>query len=210
MRIFRGMPLVFGIAGLLLAALVIASCVFGQNAQPKMLFSSGGAARCAEELMCRICQGDYAGASAFCCGNPTLDPDPRTETEKQIWEAFTGSLEYTLVGDCYATSDGAAQDVMFRSLQIPSVTRNLRQRAQTLLASRIAGAQTMSEVYDEDLAYREDFVMDVLKDAVAEAIDADGRCTQQKLTLHLICHRGHWQVVPDAALLNAVCGGILG
>ena len=210
MRVFRGLPLVFGIAGLLLGALVLACCVFGGTMEPKMLFSSDGAARCAEELMYRICQGDYAGASACCRGNPVLDPDPRTGTEKQLWQAFTDSLEYSLAGSCYATAQGVAQDVMFRSLLLPGVTRNLRQRAEKLLERRVAEAKTMAEVYDEDLSYREDFLQAVLSDAVAEAIEEDGCSLEQTLTLQLTCDRGRWQVTPDAAWMNAVCGGIPG
>lgn len=210
MRIFRGVPLLFGIMGLLLAALAIASCIFGRIAEPKMLFASDGAARCAEALMDRLCRGDYAGASACCLGNPALDPAPRTETEKQLWQAFTGSMEYTLVGDCYATPVGAAQDVTLRSLQIPGVTRNLRQRAEKLLERRVAEAKTMAEVYEDDLSYREDFLQAVLSDAVEEAIEEDGCSLEQTLTLQLTCDRGRWQVMPDAAWMNAVCGGIPG
>ena len=210
MRIFRGVPLLFGIMGLLLGALVLACCVFGRTMEPKMLFPSDGAARCAEALMDRLCRGDYAGASACCLGNPALDPAPRTETEKQLWQAFSDSLEYTLVGSSYATAQGVAQDVTFRSLLLPSVTRNLRQRAETLLARRVAEAKTMAEVYEENLSYREDFLQAVLNDAVKEAIEEDGCSLEQTLTLQLTCDRGRWQVMPDAALLNAVCGGIPG
>ncbi len=210
MRLFRGLPLAFGIGGLLLAALVLACCVLGGTMEPKMLFASDGAARCAEALMDRLCRGDYAGASACCLGNPALDPAPRTEIERQLWQAFTGSLEYSLADSSYATAQGVAQDVTFRSLLLPSVTRNLRQRAEKLLERRVTEAKTMAEVYEEDLSYREDFLRAVLSDAVAEAIDADGRCTEQRLTLQLTCDRGRWQVMPDAALLNAVCGGIPG
>ena len=210
MRIFRGVPLFFGIMGLLLGASVLACCVLGGTMEPKMLFASDGAARCAEELMYRICQGDYAGASACCLGNPALDPTPRTEIERQFWQAFTDSLEYTLVGSSYATAQGVAQDVTFRSLLLPGVTRNLRQRAETLLERRVAEAKTMAEVYEDDLSYREDFLRAVLNDAVKEAIEEDGCSLEQTLTLQLTCDRGRWQVMPDAALLNAVCGGIPG
>lgn len=175
-----------------------------------MLFASDGAARCAEALMDRLCRGDYAGASACCLGNPALDPTPRTETEKQLWQAFSDSLEYTLVGSSYATAQGVAQDVTFRSLLLPGVTRNLRQRAEKLLERRVAEAKTMAEVYEEDLSYREDFLQAVLNDAVKEAIEEDGCSLEQTLTLQLTCDRGRWQVMPDAALLNAVCGGIPG
>lgn len=210
MRLFRGLPLAFGIGGLLLAALVLACCVFGRTMEPKMLFPSDGAARCAEALMDRLCRGDYAGASACCLGNPALDPAPRTETEKQLWQAFSDSLEYTLVGSSYATAQGVAQDVTFRSLLLPGVTRNLRQRAETLLERRVAEAKTMAEVYEEDLSYREDFLRAVLSDAVKEAIEEDGCSLEQTLTLQLTCDRGRWQVTPDAAWMNAVCGGIPG
>ena len=210
MRLFRGLPLAFGIGGLLLAALVLACCVFGRTMEPKMLFPSDGAARCAEALMDRLCRGDYAGASACCLGNPALDPTPRTETEKQLWQAFSDSLEYTLVGSSYATAQGVAQDVTFRSLLLPGVTRNLRQRAETLLERRVAEAKTMAEVYEEDLSYREDFLRAVLSDAVKEAIEEDGCSLEQTLTLQLTCDRGRWQVTPDAAWMNAVCGGIPG
>ena len=210
MRIFRGVPLLFGIMGLLLGALVLACCVFGRTMEPKMLLPSDGAARCAEALMDRLCRGDYAGASACCLGNPALDPAPRTETEKQLWQAFSDSLEYTLVGSSYATAQGVAQDVTFRSLLLPGVTRNLRQRAEKLLERRVAEAKTMAEVYDEDLSYREDFLQAVLNDAVKEAIEEDGCSLEQTLTLQLTCDRGRWQVTPDAAWMNAVCGGIPG
>lgn len=210
MRIFRGVPLLFGIMGLLLGASVLACCVFGRTMEPKMLFPSDGAARCAEALMDRLCRGDYAGASACCLGNPALDPAPRTETEKQLWQAFSDSLEYTLVGSSYATAQGVAQDVTFRSLLLPGVTRNLRQRAETLLERRVAEAKTMAEVYEEDLSYREDFLRAVLSDAVKEAIEEDGCSLEQTLTLQLTCDRGRWQVTPDAAWMNAVCGGIPG
>ncbi len=210
MRIFRGVPLLFGIMGLLLGASVLACCVFGRTMEPKMLFPSDGAARCAEALMDRLCRGDYAGASACCLGNPALDPAPRTETEKQLWQAFSDSLEYTLVGDCYATAQGVAQDVTFRSLLLPGVTRNLRQRAEKLLERRVAEAKTMAEVYEEDLSYREDFLQAVLNDAVKEAIEEDGCSLEQTLTLQLTCDRGRWQVMPDAAWMNAVCSGIPG
>ena len=210
MRIFRGVPLLFGIMGLLLAALVLACCVLGGTMEPKMLFPSDGAARCAEALMDRLCRGDYAGASACCLGNPALDPAPRTEIERQLWQAFSDSLEYTLAGSSYATAQGVAQDVTFRSLLLPSVTRNLRQRAEKLLERRVAEAKTMAEVYEEDLSYREDFLQAVLSDAVAEAIEEDGCSLEQTLTLQLTCDRGRWQVMPDAAWMNAVCGGIPG
>ena len=98
----------------------------------------------------------------------------------------------------------------FRSLLLPGVTRNLRQRAEKLLERRVAEAKTMAEVYEDDLSYREDFLQAVLSDAVEEAIEEDGCSLEQTLTLQLTCDRGRWQVMPDAAWMNAVCGGIPG
>lgn len=212
MRVSKGFSVLFGFLGVLLAAAVLAVCVLNRNAEPRMLLAPEGAARCADALLSSICSGDYEGASAYLVGNPALTSGQQMETEvaEQIWDAFTGSLQYELVGSCYAVDSGVAQNVKLRYLEIPSVTENLKQRAGQMLEQRVEAAQTMAEVYDDSHEYREDFVKLVLQDAVSAAIAEDGRYAEQSLTLKLVCDRGQWLVVPDEALLNAISGGILG
>ena len=126
-----------------------------------------------------------------------------------IWEAFQSSISYELRGDCYTTEQGLAQDVSISCMDVTSVTVNLKERSQTLLEQRVAEAVDVSEIYDENNDYREDFVMAVLRDAVEDALEEDARMMTMELTVNLSYQDGKWWVVADEALLDAISGGIL-
>ena len=104
---------------------------------------------------------------------------------------------------------GLAQDVSISCMDVTSVTVNLKERSQTLLEQRVAEAVDVSEIYDENNDYREDFVMAVLRDAVEDALEEDARMMTMELTVNLSYQDGKWWVVADEALLDAISGGIL-
>lgn len=89
------------------------------------------------------------------------------------------------------------------------MTVNLKERSQTLLEQRVAEAVDVSEIYDENNEYREDFVMAVLRSAVEDALKEDARKMTVELTVKLSYQDGSWWVVADEALLDAISGGIL-
>ena len=126
-----------------------------------------------------------------------------------IWEALVDSMRYELVGDCYATEDGLAQDVTMSYMDINSVTATLKDRSQALLEQRVDEAERLDEVYDENLQYREDFVMDVLYDAAAAALEEDAQTVTTKLTLKMSYQGQKWWIIADRELLDAISGGIL-
>lgn len=162
-------------------------------------------------LMNAVCDGDYEEASKSIYGTPDLgvDREPESEVGGLIWNAFRVSISYELLGECYTTDQGLAQDVVITCMDISSVTEHLRERSQGLLEQRVAEAADVSEIYDENNEYREEFVMDVLYDAVVDALAEDAREMTVELTVNLIHHNGKWWVVADEALLNAISGGIL-
>jgi hypothetical protein len=126
-----------------------------------------------------------------------------------IWEAFCDSMRYELVGECYATEDGLAQNVVFSCIDITSVTETLKDRSQDLLEQRVEEAEDLEEVYDEDLQYREDFVMDVLYDAAVAALKEDAQTITAELTVNMAYQNGQWWIIADKALLDAISGGVL-
>ena len=162
-------------------------------------------------LMNAVSEGDYEEASQSIYGTPSLgvDREASDEVGVMIWEAFQGSITYELLGDCYTTEQGLAQDVSISCMDVTSVTENLKERSQTLLEQRVAEAVDVSEIYDENNEYREDFVMAVLQDAVEEALQEDARSMTVQLTVNLSYQDGRWWVVADEALLDAISGGIL-
>lgn len=212
MKATNGLARVFGTMGILLAALAVTVSLLAREASPWMLVAPRGASTCAEAMLSRLSAGDYAGASEYLYGHPSLDAGKihSSELTQQIWDAFTGSLQYELMGGCYATTKGIAQKVLISGLEISSVTGSLQQRAQSLLEARVDRADSMDEIYDEDFNYRADLLSAVLHDAADEAVAKDGRMQQRELTLNMVYENDRWWVVLDQPLLNAISGGMVG
>lgn len=125
-----------------------------------------------------------------------------------LWNAFLDSTEFALVGDCYTTDVGLAQNISFTYLDSASVTANLRERSQALLNQRVEEAEDVSEIYDENNEYRESVVMEALQEAVKAALQEDAETVTVSLTVNLKYQNGTWWVVVDNALLDAFSGGI--
>ena len=89
------------------------------------------------------------------------------------------------------------------------MTAVLKDRSQALLEQRVDEAENLDEVYDDQLQYREDFVMDVLYDAAVAALEEDATTITTELTLNMTYQDGQWWIIADKLLLDAISGGIL-
>ena len=181
------------------------------DAQPVLTSSPVEAQARIEEFMEAICDADYDRVSECISGNPGLGLDRPASDDVGVllWNAYTDSLTYTLEGECYATDEGLAQKVTLTGLDISSVTAVLKDRSQVLLEQRVAEAEDATDVYDENNEYREDFVMAVLYDAAAQALETDGQEKTMEFTLNLVYQNDQWMVVADNTLLDAISGDIL-
>lgn len=201
---------IFGSLGVVLAVTALVICLTQREAEPRLIGSASDAERCAQAMMNRLCEGDFAGVSAYLLGSPSLiSQDTQMDPAAQlIWQAFVASLDAAPKDGCYATVSGLAQDYTVISLEIPSLTGQLKAYAPAVLDSRLEEAEDMSQVYDENHAYREDFTQSVLEEATREVIAA-AMPTERTVTVRLTYQDGQWWVVPDEALLTAIFGGIL-
>lgn len=207
-RIFAGL---FAVLGIFTAALAVHLGFTYKTENPILLTPPDVAEGKVVAMMDAVCSGNYESASQVIYGTPSLgvDREASDEVGAMIWDAFVKSLSYELVGDCHTTENGLAQKVKLTSLDIDSVTANLRERSQTLLEQRVAEASDTSEIYDENNEYREEFVMAVLHDAVIQALEEDAAQKTVELTVNLNFQNGSWWVIADNALLDAISGGVL-
>lgn len=201
----------FAAVGILSAATAIYIGVNCTDRNPQLLTQPTVAKNKVVMMMNAVCDGDYEQASLAILGTPGLgiDREPADEVGVLIWDAYQQSLSFELVGECYTTEDGLAQNVMLTGMDIESVTVNLKERSQSLLEQRVQEAEDISEVYDENNEYRESFVMKVLYDAAKQALEEDAVENTVELTIKLRYQDGSWWVVADPALLDAISGGIL-
>lgn len=209
--IARIVGVIFALAGMAAATFGVWLCMNNLDSIPVLLAPVEEARNQAETLMEAVTTGDYDAAGAVILGEPELGVDrmPKDEAGVMIWEAFMESYRYELVGECFATDSGVSQNVRVTYLDISSVTENLRQRSQSILEERIAQAEDVSELYNENNEFHEEFVMTALYDAVRDALREDARETTVEFTLNLVYHDGVWLVVSDGALMSAISGGIV-
>lgn len=203
--------LVFILAGVAVAGFTVETAKNNLDSIPVLLSPVEEAEAQAKALMEAVAKGDYDTAGTLILGNPKLgvDRDPADTVGIMIWDAFVESYSYEMVGESFATDSGIAQKVKVSYLKIGSVTKNLRERSQTLLEERVAQAEDVDEIYDENNDYKESFVMEVLKDAVIDALAEDAEMTGAEFTINLVYRDGNWLVVSDSALLAAISGEIV-
>jgi hypothetical protein len=212
MKILAGfLAAAFAVLGIATAALGIYVSFQSIGVEPVLLETPEAAINQVTVMLDKVQQGDFNGAGAMMQGSPDLgvDRDASDAVGVLIWEAFVDSFTYELVGDCYATDSGVAQDLRITCLEISSVTVSLRERSQSKLEQRVAEAEDISEVYDEENNYREDVVMAVLYEAAQDALAQDAKTVTYELTVNLIHDEDQWRIIPDDALLKAISGGIL-
>lgn len=211
MKFKKVLAAVFALIGVCTATTAVCLSLSSMDASPVLLTPPEEAQQRVVDLMDAVCEADYEKVSAQLAGNPALgvDREPADEVGGLIWDAFTESLSYELAGECYATNDGLAQNVVLTCMDMSTVTASLRDRSQALLEERVQNAEDASEIYDDNNDYREDFVMDVLFDAAVQALEQDAGEMTVELTLKLTYQDGQWWVTADSELLDAVSGGIL-
>ena len=205
------LSVLFALTGIAAAAAALWLGVHYADAKPILLTPPDAANARLEQMLDAVCQGEYDAASGYSLGTPDLGADAMSEDalSQLLWESFVSSMDYQLVGECYTTDEGLAQDITFTYLDMTSVTENLRARSHAMLEQRVAAAEDISEVYDENNEYREDFVMDILNDTARDALAEDARMKTVELTVNLKYQDGFWWIVADTALLDAISGGIL-
>ena len=199
------------LAGLAIAAGTVQIGMEYKEAIPILLKPAEEAQNRAATLMDAVCDGDYVTAGSMILGNPNLgvDRDVADPAGALIWNALAESISYEFVGECYTTGSGLAQSIRVSYLDLGSVTKDLKTRAQTLLESRVQNAKDISDVYDENNEYREDVVMEVLYDAVEEALQQDAEEVTMEFTVNMVYQDGEWWVISDSTLLKAISGGIV-
>lgn len=212
MKEIKKIAAVCALVGMLLALGTVVLSLTQLHTNPVLFATSEDAAYTAQELMDALEKGNFSKAQTILYGTPSLgvDREPADEVGKLIWEAFRKSITYEFQGDMYATSGGLARDVSITTLDLASVTQPLKSRSEALLEKRIQSAEDMSQVYDENNEYREEFVMQVLYDAASEILKKDAGYVTREITLNIVYRQEQWWIMPDQALVQAISGGTAG
>lgn len=210
MKISKFFAVIFGLLGAAIAAGTVFLCLQSLDRAPVLVKTPVSATAQVETMMRAVCKNDFEAAAAQIYGTPDLgaDRDYEDPVTAMIWNAFIGSIEYEMVGDCYATNTGIAQNIHLKYLDIAGVSGSLQTRARALLEQRINEAEDMEDIYDENNDFRQDFLDAVVEDAVKETVSKNAAYLETDLTVNLAYTEGKWWVVADDALVRFLSGGM--
>lgn len=206
MKKIIALSLIFAVLGMVILLGSTLFCLTSLNSDAIMISTPAAAQDRSEDLMTAIASGDYTAASGCLYGQVDLgaNREPSDDLGLLIWSAFEDSFTYEFIGDCYATTTGVARDLWITTLDLASVNLNLSQRVVELAEA------SEEEIYDQEGNIQQDLLHQLLLDALAESLDQDSSTVTQKLQLNMVYQNGQWWVVPDAALLQVISGGVAG
>lgn len=206
-KIFAAVFALLGVCAALFAAYLGFA---NKDAVPMLLEKNDQAQSQVVSMMDALCQGDFEVVSQRMLGQPQLgvDREPTEAVGKLLWDAYVDSLSYELEGDCYTTGKGLAQKVKLSCLDLDSATEGFHEATVKLLEQRVETAEDLNKVYDENDAYREEFLMAAVYDAAAGLVK-NAQVKTVELTVNLSYQDGQWWVVADNGLLDVISGGTL-
>ena len=197
---------------LLLATLVSTAAIYlgftAAKRPARLLLEEEGARAVAAQLVECLSGGDFQQARDFLYGSPSLvlPQQAGEDAAALLWNHYRESLSGELVGEPYLTAQGYYQDAVFRGADLDGLTRRMKELAPGLAAEEIESAEDPSQVYNEDLTFREDFIAGLLLDAAQKAMGAAPRTRECRVRLRLCYGDGRWAVQPDQALLDILAG----
>lgn len=211
MKLGKILAPVFAVLGLILMITTTGVCLMSLDAQPRGEVPQE-AADCAVAMLNAIAQGDFSAAAEKMYGTPDLGVSENLTAEAAaVWEIFrtgircsipAGTEQYTVSGSSFAVEAEVSVP------QIASITDSLTAHARDLMNERIAAAEEMADIYDENNDFRQDVIEAVMAQAMDLALEEEPEYQTCKTTLGLVRENGRWWVVPDETLLKTLAGGL--
>lgn len=201
----------------LLAALAVITALasvylisIAMAAPPIMVGQPAAISARVEEMLTAVCRADYETVSGMLYERPNLGsyPEERSAAEDLLWTAYLESLEYEIMGNCYAGDSGLTVDVKIRALDINETVSDLGNRTQRMLADRMEQAENISEIYNESNDFHQEMVMEILREATMQSLQESTAYQEQTISLNLVFEKGEWWILPNTELLNILSGAV--
>lgn len=195
---------------LLTAVTALVLCAVGQNRDTLVLRELPDPQDTAVRFLDAVCARDYALAYSCLPGDSDLGLQnlPETPEAARFWALLRNNTRWAPAGECTQSGLSAQLPITLRCPDLAALTADLQSDVNTLLAERVAAAALSAEVYQEDGSYRDEVVLEAYAAALDARLSAETLPERSfSLTLSLELEDDQWFVVPDAALLSALCGG---
>ena len=208
MKVARVFAVLFGIVGLVLMLGTAVVC-FGALDAPARAEVPKEVQVCAEEVVQLINEGDLNNLQMKLYGRPHLGTDGELTGEAAaVWEIFRSGMTCELTSEVYLDGSSYAADAVITVPEIASITDSVTEHAKLILNDRIAVAEKMAELYDENGDFRQNVIDEVMALAVDRSFAELPEMLTFETTFGFVFQAGQWYVVPDGNLMRALQGGL--
>ena len=208
MKVARFFAAVFGIMGLVLM-LGTAGLCFASLDAPVKADIPGEVRQCGEELVTALDAGDLTAASEKLYGQPDWGTDRGlTEETAAVWQIFCDGISCELTSDYYVVGSSYGVDAVITVPKIDTITDSVYDHARTMLDERIAVAEKMNELYDENNDFRQDLIDEIMAKAVELAFAEEPETLTYETSFGFVYQNEQWYAVPDGNLTRALAGGL--
>lgn len=208
MKIARFFAVIFACIGALLLIGSMGFFLLSRNAPVRIRELPREAVSVSDAFAQSLNAGDLEAAAQLMYGQPDLGVSKSLEDPEAalIWEAFRSSIAAKL-DEAWNVEQGCLVKTMrITSLDVSGVMGKFPERIQPLLDRKIASAENLEEIYDENNEFREALVEDILREALSQTLSQDAQPVTREVTLKLINRDGRWWVVPHQNLLQILTG----
>ena len=123
-----------------------------------------------------------------------IPDNSHSEQGKALCEAYLSSLSYRLQGDAQQHRRDAWQTVVISTMDIDSLYKDLRPKAQEVLKQQVEQARLSSEVYNEDLSFKPE-ALDYAANQAFYAALQKAENKQTTVELQLRYDNGMWKAL---------------
>lgn len=208
MKVARVFGVLFGILGLVLM-LGTAALSFGFLDAPVRAEVPRDVKECAAEVAELLNNGELDALADRFYGNPRLGADRvLTGDTAAVWEIFCEGISCELTSEVYVSGSSYAVDAVITVPKIESITDSVTEHGKRLLDERVAAAEKMAELYDENGEFRQDLIDEVMAQAVTLSLGEEPEMLTCETTIGFVYKAERWQAVPDQTLMRALQGGL--
>lgn len=208
MKIAKFFSVIFAVIGVVL--LLGSMCIFllNRNAEVRIRELPEEAVQVSDAFVQALNDGDLEKAAQLMYGQPDLGIGQVSGNPESalIWDAFCNQITVELAREWSVEQSSLVKNGSITTLDVAGLLEQLPERTQMLMNQRIAAAEELSELYDENNEFREELVTQILQEALDQSLRQDLQTVTRDITLKLVNRDGGWWIVPDQALMHALTG----
>jgi hypothetical protein len=208
MKFARFFSVIFAVIGAVLLIGCLGFFLLNRNADVRIRELPEEAVQVSDAFVQALNDGDLETAAQLMYGQPDLGIGQVSGNPESalVWDAFCDQIAVELAREWSVEQSALVKNGSITTLDVAGILEQLPERTQMLMNQRIAAAEELSELYDENNQFREELVTQILQEALDQSLRQDLQTITRDITLKLVNRDCSWWIVPDQALMHALAG----